>query len=340
VKSGETAPKERAYVYNCVDRSPLVGPFCRLVVRWFVYWMPPGVPANLLTLTSSACVWAMLAVACLAPMGSAAPWCFALMALYVIYDHADGMHARRTGTSGPLGEYLDHYLDAFHGPLAVAAMFLVAGQQHSALLAAMVGLVLMAAAATMVEQRVTGTLYFGFVGPFEAMMLAVAFLASWCLPGAQAIWSRTIGGGPSCFGAAMAAAAAGCAVTAAGCVRRMGRLPPGLLLYFALNAAMGWAGTRPGSPWWLAPVLLTLHGADYVGRVISGTLRRSPAPLPDIAAPAGAVVAVMAGEFPAWWLAVLSGYLLARNAWSAAVSVAAFRDGWRWWNRAASSGPV
>ena len=68
-------PDAPAYTYTCVDRSPLVAPFCRHVVRWFVQWMPPAVPANQLTLASSACMWVMLGLVTTAADAAAlAPW--------------------------------------------------------------------------------------------------------------------------------------------------------------------------------------------------------------------------------------------------------------------------
>ncbi|MET0261759.1 MAG: hypothetical protein ABW223_02590, partial [Rariglobus sp.] len=81
-------PEPPAYSYTCEDRSVLVRPFCRYFVRWFVIWMPRAVPANMLTLGSSACMWVMLAVTAFSTEPVAlAGWCVALMAGYVIYDH-------------------------------------------------------------------------------------------------------------------------------------------------------------------------------------------------------------------------------------------------------------
>ncbi len=327
-------PEVPAYTYVCVDRSPLVGPFCRHVVRWFVWWMPPAVPANLLTLGSSACMWVMLGLATTAANATAlAPWCLALMAGYVIYDHADGLHSRRTGTSSPLGEFLDHFTDVFHGSIAVVVMFLVAGRGDSALLVPVLWVVALAGAATMVEERERKELYFGFIGPLEGMLLTIAYFASWCRHDA-AWWHAPLAGGCSVFEAVMIAAAAGSLWTAVSCVRRIGRVPAGLAWFALAGAGLAGPGLCRGSFWWETAPLLTLHAADYTGRVIASHLRGKPRPQPDWVAPALMAGAAIAGLPFRWAGGVAAVYLLARNVSLVAGFLTVFGGCWRWRNPA------
>lgn len=328
-------PDVPAYNYRCVDRSLLVDPFCRHVVRWFVQWMPRAVPANLLTLGSSACMWVMLALtATAADPAGLAPWCLALMAAYVIYDHADGMHSRRTGTSSPLGEFLDHYTDAFHGPITVAVMFLVAGRADSPLLPVLVWAVALAGAAIMVEERERKELHFGVIGPLEGMLLGLAFFASWCHPAAAGWWQAPLWRNFSVFETVMAGGALGSVGTAVGCWRRIGRMPadlPGFALVGVVFCAMGlWRGTA----WWETALLLTLHGADYSGRAISSHLRGTPPAGPDLVAPVVVAVAVVAGVPVIWAAGVAAVWLLIRNVRLVAAFFAVFGGHWRWRNQA------
>lgn len=327
-------PDTPAYNYRCVDRSVLVDPFCRHVVRWFVQWMPRAVPANLLTLGSSACMWVMLmlTVTAVDPAGLA-PWCLALMAAYVIYDHADGMHSRRTGTSSPLGEFLDHYTDAFHGPITVVVMFLVAGRADSPLLVVLVGAVALAGAAIMVEERERKELYFGLVGPLEGMLLGLAFFASWCHPAAAGWWQAPLFGDFTVFETVMAGGALGSVGTAVGCVRRIGRMPAGLLLFALAGVVLCALGLWRGTAWWESVLLLTLHGADFSGRAIASHLRGSAAPRPDLVAPVVVAVAILAGVPVLWAVGVAAGWLVVRNVRLATAFFAVFGGYWRWRNR-------
>jgi phosphatidylglycerophosphate synthase len=78
--------------------------------------IPLSIPANALTLCAFLCAVATFAL-CIAARSLALPAgaLFAAAALawsYRTLDDIDGPHARRTGSSGPLGEMLDHGTDA------------------------------------------------------------------------------------------------------------------------------------------------------------------------------------------------------------------------------------
>jgi phosphatidylglycerophosphate synthase len=326
-------PDVPAYTYVCTDRSPLVGPFCRHFVRWFVQWMPPAVPANLLTLGSSACMWVMLGLAMMVTDAAAfAPWCLVLMAGYVIYDHADGMHSRRTGTSSPLGEFIDHYTDAFHGPIAVVVMFLVAGHEQSPLLGPALWAVALAGAASMVEERERKELYFGCIGPLEGMLLTLAFFASWCFPAAAAWWQVRVAGDWTIFEVVMLAGASGSVLTAAACVRRMRRLPGALAAFACVGIGLGVLGWWRGAAWWETPLLLTLLGADYTGRTIASHLQGTPRPRPDWMALVVMAVAAVAGWPSAWAAGGAALFLLGRNLGLILGFLRVFGGYWRWRN--------
>ncbi|KAH3668772.1 hypothetical protein OGAPHI_002527 [Ogataea philodendri] len=58
-------------------------------------------------------------------------WCYVLYAvsifMYQTFDACDGIHARRTGQSGPLGELFDHCVDAVNTSMSVLIFASVAG---------------------------------------------------------------------------------------------------------------------------------------------------------------------------------------------------------------------
>ncbi|XP_058061160.1 ethanolaminephosphotransferase 1 isoform X2 [Anopheles bellator] len=128
------------YKYNCVDTSILsvyvMHPFWNKVVLLCPRWVAP----NLLTFTGF-----MLTVVNFFLIGyydrdfKAATetshtvpnwvWLLAAINLFVAYtlDGIDGKQARRTGTSGPLGELFDHGLDSYSAVLIPIYVFSIFG---------------------------------------------------------------------------------------------------------------------------------------------------------------------------------------------------------------------
>ncbi|XP_062546751.1 ethanolaminephosphotransferase 1 isoform X3 [Armigeres subalbatus] len=129
------------YKYSCVDTSILsvhvMHPFWNWLVQYFPRWIAP----NLLTFTGF-----MLTVINFLLIGyydfgftaaSKTPnpipdwvWIMAGINLFVAYtlDGIDGKQARRTGTSGPLGELFDHGVDSYSTLLIPAYVFSLFGR--------------------------------------------------------------------------------------------------------------------------------------------------------------------------------------------------------------------
>lgn len=319
------------YAYACVDRSVLVRPFCQHVVRWFVIWMPRGVPANYLTLGSSACMWALLGLALARPTAPAG-WSLGLMALYVLYDHADGMHARCIGTSGPLGEFLDHYLDVFHAAIAIIAAAAIAGLTTHPLIVPVIWAILLGSAATMVEQLERGELQFGRLGPLEGMLLMLAYFASWCPSGAADWWHHRVMGSYTRIELALILGAAGGAWTAIACCGRIGRFPGALVAYAATSAGLGVALLHAGASSLAVTLVMMLHAGDFIGGVLRSHLCGSEKPWPDwIGVTFAVLVALVSRDvfWPAWSIGL---YLGARNLMTCTVTIRTLRHGWCWWN--------
>ncbi|XP_055592627.1 ethanolaminephosphotransferase 1 isoform X2 [Uranotaenia lowii] len=130
------------YKYNSIDTSILsvhvMHPFWNWLVQFFPRWIAP----NLLTFSGF-----LLTVVNFFLIGyydygftaaSTSPnpipgwvWVLAAINLFVAYtlDGIDGKQARRTGTSGPLGELFDHGLDSYSTLLIPVYVFSLFGRQ-------------------------------------------------------------------------------------------------------------------------------------------------------------------------------------------------------------------
>ena len=109
------------YKYGCVDRSIMgklvLNPLYGFLVEYIPIWMAP----NLLTVLALAFTLAGYLAVCLhAPnlSGEAPRWTYAfsgvMVLMYQTFDGLDGKQARRTKTSSPLGELMDHGCDAIN----------------------------------------------------------------------------------------------------------------------------------------------------------------------------------------------------------------------------------
>lgn len=327
------------YEYRCTDRSILIGPFRRLWAELFLRTVPGRVPANFVTLLASAFMWGLFACA-IAAWPLTPEWrgllFAALLHFYVVYDHVDGMQAKKTRTSSALGEYLDHSLDVYHGAIAVLAIFALVGFTDRLTVLVMLGCSHLAFAATMVEEKERGELYFGPIGSLEGVLLFIVFCVSWAIPGIRGWWLAPLVGDWPAYYLLILGGGIGSIVATVDCLRRIGRVPAPFL-WFALGHGLLVVGLEQANvPLWSAIVILMLHGGDYVGRVIGSHLLRTPHPTPDLVGPALAL-GLWLVPAAAPYHAVLVGWLAVRTVWGIARTLHPMRSCWLWANPLASS---
>jgi ethanolaminephosphotransferase len=132
------------YKYNCKDTSPLskyvMHPFWNKVILLCPRWIAP----NLLTFVGFLFTVATLVLLSIYDYEfyanandypSVAPlpkWVFMTVSIFMFLaytlDGIDGKQARRTGTSGPLGELFDHGLDSYTAAIIPIAMLSIFGR--------------------------------------------------------------------------------------------------------------------------------------------------------------------------------------------------------------------
>jgi len=86
-------------------------------------------------------------------------------------DHLDGMQAKRTQTGSALGEFCDHYLDAFNNGAILFTAFVVFRIENPLLVASVLTTSYLAHLAVFYEQFKTGWLTFEKLGSLEAVLL-------------------------------------------------------------------------------------------------------------------------------------------------------------------------
>ena len=103
--------------------------------------------------------------------------------IYMTCDNIDGMHARRTGQSSKLGEFLDHWFDSMHLVNIIICVLLIFNVHGGMLMAAIVVMSL-AFFATIWEQHHTGVFYSGKIGTNEGLIvISILYCVSFFLYG-------------------------------------------------------------------------------------------------------------------------------------------------------------
>lgn len=128
------------YKYSCVDTSILsvhvMHPFWNWLVQFFPRWIAPNVltfSGFLLTVITFFLIgyydYGFTAATLIPNPIPGWVWIVAAISIFVAYtlDGIDGKQARRTGTSGPLGELFDHGLDSYSTLLIPVYVFSLFG---------------------------------------------------------------------------------------------------------------------------------------------------------------------------------------------------------------------
>ncbi|KAH9635543.1 hypothetical protein HF086_003157 [Spodoptera exigua] len=131
------------YKYNSVDTSVLSNYVMHPFWNWCVQFCPVWVAPNLLTFTGFLLTvlnffvfsyydygfYAMTAENITKDQIPSWVWGVSAVNLFVAYtlDGIDGKQARRTGTSGPLGELFDHGLDSYSAVLIPTFLYSIFG---------------------------------------------------------------------------------------------------------------------------------------------------------------------------------------------------------------------
>ena len=263
----------RPYQYRCNDFSLLTPPFKKWIITPLIRFVPWGIPANIITLISNFFVYLSLYVA-LHPvlLGVYTPICIsACLILYLIGDHLDGMQAKRTGTGSALGEFCDHYLDAFNNGILVFTMFTVFDIHNVPVLGAVIVVSYLAHMAVFYEQFKTGWLTFERIGSLEGVLLSALMIGLSFVPSFYALMIHPVVAGFTIAEVVIICSALGAFATFVQTCRRTPDVKIGYWIFTALLIAVGGLGALVLNDFQLF-VVLTLFASFYIGRLMFGHL--------------------------------------------------------------------
>jgi phosphatidylglycerophosphate synthase len=263
----------RPYQYRCNDFSLVTPTFKRWVITPLIKFVPWAIPANIITFVSNGFVYVSLYLA-LNPelFGKANPLIIATsLILYLIGDHLDGMQAKRTGTGSALGEFCDHYLDAFNNGVIMFTMITVFGISHKPVIAAVIIVSYWAHMAVFYEQFKTGWLTFEPIGSLEGVLLSAFLIALSAVPTVNSIFNYLLFEDYSFIEILMILSSLGALITFVKTWKRTPEVRPGFWSFTFLLTVVAILALPFFTAFQLF-LLLTLYASLYIGKVMHGHL--------------------------------------------------------------------
>jgi len=162
------------YSYHVEEKSITQNTLIRVLWNPIVEKIPSSITPNSITVCGAIFVFISGFFVWFAVQGH--PWAYLGTALFIFLymtcDNIDGIHARRTGQSSQLGEFLDHWLDAL--AMVVINMGIIFSLEINDCFLLMVAIsVTLSFFATIWEHYHTGVFYSGRLGTNEGLLLII-----------------------------------------------------------------------------------------------------------------------------------------------------------------------
>lgn len=263
----------RPYQYRCNDYSLLTPPFKKWIISPLIRIVPWAIPANIITLISNFFVYLGLFLA-IRPQytGEATPILIAFcLILYLIGDHLDGMQAKRTGTGSALGEFCDHYLDAFNNGIIVYTMFTIFNISNGILISAVLVISYLAHMSVFYEQFKTGWLRFEKIGSLEGVLISAVLIGLSFIPSFYTLMTMRVVADFTLAEIFILCSTAGAFVTFLQTYRRIPDVKNGFWIFAVLWVALGMVIPFALNAFQTFAVL-TLYASLYIGQVMTGHL--------------------------------------------------------------------
>ena len=306
-------------------------------------FIPKGVTANFVTLSTFAVMWIVFGLAVQSDpvsVGWFAAITLVCVQVYVIGDHVDGLWAVATNTTSPLGEFLDHYCDVYSGAVMVLAGYIVMAGVPRWVFYGMLWLYFLAFAATFVERRRRQVLHFARLGTLEGIIILSAFFASVVIPTTRHLWTLELLPGVPAIWSFILFAAAVLVGTVAFILHRLREIPKELAVFAGTGLVLaGWLSAQSSVPLWYGWILLTAYSAAYIGRVMESHVLNERHAYPNLVA--SGMLLIPAAVAPVWsppldvvrwWMAVTATYLVTHVVWSLIQILRVLRVHWVWTN--------
>lgn len=185
------------YSYTSEDKSILdcyiIIPLAKKILEFIPLWFP----ANMITIISNSLAWLATIIAITArrtPPLHLPIYLFIpiLFFIYLIGDTLDGLHARRTKTGSPLGEFCDHFLDSFVTMELMFCIFSAHNIRTMFLISIFLYIPYIVQIGSFYEKYITKKMYFGKIGSSEAVLILSTFATIGFIPAVHGFMTKPL----------------------------------------------------------------------------------------------------------------------------------------------------
>ena len=272
------------YQYRCTDESILL-PFLKKYVFSVLHrYIPYGVPANYLTLVSIIVIWScfLYLIGVDTPDDTDIIIVFFAITIYVIFDHFDGLQAKKTGTGSPLGEILDHYSDVFNGSIILYLFFRILQIELGWIFYLVIWANLVAFTVTYLEQSIRKELYFGKIGSLEGVLLILFILGSLMTSHGKYFWLKNKLFDIPLHFLLVIGLILGVIFTVTGSIRRLQHIPKSFIHYFITGASLCFVCFFYQINWYISFLVINVYSAEFILKSMKFHLLHADIPKPDL----------------------------------------------------------
>ena len=272
------------YQYRCTDESILL-PFLKKYVFSVLHrYIPYGVPANYLTLVSIIVIWScfLYLIGVDTPDDTDIIIVFFAITIYVIFDHFDGLQAKKTGTGSPLGEILDHYSDVFNGSIILYLFFRILQIELGWIFYLVIWANLVAFTVTYLEQSIRKELYFGKMGSLEGILLILFILGSLMTSHGKYFWLKNKLFDIPLHFLLVIGLILGVIFTVTGSIRRLQHIPKSFIHYFITGSSLCFICFYYQINWYISFLVINVYSADFILKSMKFHLLHADIPKPDL----------------------------------------------------------
>lgn len=270
-----------AYRYQCIDHS-LLDPYLRLFFAKPLHKLiPKWLPANCISLLGHACVWSVFLIATHKPSLTVIFCCLFLLQSYMVLDVLDGMQARVTQTSSPLGEYIDHGGDAYNCGLIIYASLTLLNVTTTWFYYVLIGLGLVIFSLVSLEKKTTGYCVFPNIGNVELQTFLVLFFSALQIPSIGTSLAVHYYGLSMSTWILLSIAIIGGALSIRNSLKRITKLPAPYYIFLILSGSLILTLTLQNVPCSLSVLILVFFMATYNSEILFSHLTQQEVPWPD-----------------------------------------------------------
>ena len=329
------------YHYNCIDESILLPFLKKYVFENLHKLIPYGLPANYITLISSIIMWITFIYFLNIDNVDTKSIFLAISSIivYVILDHIDGLQAKASRTSSPLGEILDHFSDVFNAAIVLFLTFSCLLLEFGALFLIVIWFNFIAFAATYMEQREKRILYFGKIGSLEGIILVLLVLFSCINKTGLSFWHNSDFPLLPNYLILISVVLLGNFFTALNCVIRIRSCPIDFINFFVSGTILSTFCYLFSIPWYLAFLVITGYSADYILKCMQAYFFETNGKHPDSACHI-LIIGLVLLKFIEWEFTPVTlifwtyGLLLTcKIIIQGIILIQEFRNYWIWWNK-------